>query len=195
MARRSAEASSAREAMMPDHDRRSDPHRRLVLALSMATALVRLGALTAMCVARRAESGPVYTVALLRTHLAQHPDAWTNRPLRVRAIATWCGDWYGLEYESPCLDPQPVLSDPIGDAEPLPLARGDAWPPVAFLRRVPLLDAMVGLAPQPVHWGRLATYSIRLHAYRCGSSGQPLCYEALLLDTGSLSPFGSQAMM
>lgn len=61
----------------------------------------------------------------------------------------------------------------------LRLAGGSVAPPVAFLRRVPLLRALVP-APQQVPGDSLAIYSIQLHAYTCGFSGQSICYEAQL---------------
>jgi hypothetical protein len=160
------------------------------LSAPIAVLPVLLGATAIVHMTRQLVAGPVYSVAVLRTHLAQDPEAWTNRPLRVRAIATtMCSAWLGSAHQSPCVDQQPVLSDPAASVEPLPLAWGGVSPPVALLRRLPLLSAMMP-APQPVRWDSLATYSIRLHAFACGSSGQPRCYEALLMDAGSFSQLG-----
>jgi hypothetical protein len=151
-----------------------------VLAAGMIVALLALSALVLAQAAVRTASGPVYTVAALRTHLAQDPEAWVDRPLRVRAIAGACAAWLGLPHDGPCLHWQPELIDPqdVGDA--LPLVSGPVPPPVAFLRRLPLIGD-IAPAPQHPHWDGMDVYRVQLHALSCGMH-QPPCYEALLLD-------------
>jgi hypothetical protein len=151
--------------------------RLLNVLLAVGSLLIVIGSIRA---GHAADRTPVYTVAALRTHLAQDPEAWVNRPLRVRALAEICSTWLGSVAASPCIDTQPVLADPAPTGVSLPLAWGSAPPVVAFLRRLPLLSAVVPAAQAP-RWGALAVYRVQVRALTCGPA-QPPCYEALLLD-------------
>jgi hypothetical protein len=149
-----------------------------------------------MLLAHAADStaaSPVYTVAVLRAYLARQPEAWLDRPLRVRAIAhrplrvrqvaDACSAWTGPERTSPCMKLQPEITDPstaTGTAA-LPLAPGPVPSLVAVLRRLPLIGTIAPL-PQEPHWDALAVYRIELHALWCGPAQPPCAYEALLLD-------------
>ena len=160
------------------------PGARLAFLLA-ASAVVLLWVLSALEAARSAgqrSGGPVYTVAALRAHLAEHPEAWVDRPLRVRALADICSDWYvwaaGVTI---CIATQPVLADLDGDGQPLPLAWGSAPPLAEVLRRLPLLKAVMP-APQEVRWDTHAVYRIRLREVPTPSCSHPPCYEAVLVD-------------
>lgn len=153
------------------------------LAAGMIIALLAVGILAMVQVARWSAGGPVYTVAALRAHLARDPDAWVDRPLRVRAVAGICTVWTawpGVGRAGPCMNWQPSLIDPHDDVEALPLASGPVPPLIAFLRRLPL-PGYTAPAPQQPRWDALGVYRIQLHAFSC-SSLLPPCYEALLLD-------------
>ena len=121
-------------------------------------------------------NGPVYTVAALRAHLMQDPDAWLDRVVRIRARASACE-------ASPCLNWQPALNDPSAPdtAQALPLLPGQGEPLLSAWRHLPLIGSLLP-APQAVRWEKLAVYRILLHAAPCGPARRPPCFEALLLD-------------
>lgn len=168
---------------MPGSYRLSPPRSgfMLLLALLGAATLSLVVALAATHTASRAGDESVYTVAAIRVRLARRPEAWINRPLRVRATARACSAWLGPAHASPCLDQQVMLADPAAGVEPLPVALGGAPRLVAFLRRLPLLR-LAAPAPQHLRWETPTVYRIQLHSVPCGSSLPSRCYEALLLD-------------
>lgn len=156
----------------------------LLAASGVIALLLVLGAVVIAQAVDRPADGPVYPVAALRAHLARDPGVWVDRPLRVRAIAIdLCAAWTGMAHIPSCLNRQPALIDPGAPMgmEALPLASGPVPPPVAFLRRLPLIG-QVAPAPQRPRWDTIAVYRIELRAVPCGAAEQPLCYEALLLD-------------
>jgi hypothetical protein len=124
--------------------------------------------------------GPIYMVAALDAQLADHPAAWINRTLRVRARAEAC--LLGMDGPgAPCIEQHPVLVD-AGLGQPsaaLPLRRAHASPLLALLRRLPQVDRLVP-APQAVHWGEVATFRVRIRAVPAGFCAAPPCYQALL---------------
>jgi hypothetical protein len=149
----------------------------LVLTTSLSVAII---------FAIRGADGPVYTVAALDALLTNHPTAWINQTVRVRARPAACllrMDAPG----SPCREWQPILVDatPGQRANALPLAWSNASRLVVFLRRLPLLGSIVP-APQQLRWSALAIYRVRVQAKMCGPAQQPPCFEALL-EAGSLS--------
>jgi hypothetical protein len=148
-----------------------------VLIASTTVALLALGAQ----VAGRQVGGPVYTVAALRAQVAQDPEAWMGRTVQVRALASVCTAWLTAAHVSPCLNWRPALTDPHDDGDALPLVSGPVPPPVALLRRLPLIGQMAP-APQSPRWDGMDVYRVQLHALSCGPPQQPECYEALLLD-------------
>jgi hypothetical protein len=108
--------------------------------------------------------------------LAQHPGAWLNRPLRVRAMIDASCPWAGSA--SPYLEWQPMLTDPTDEAVSLPLVPGGASPFMALLQRLPFLRTLVP-SRQQLHWGAPAVYRVHLQiAHPCQST----CYEAVLVD-------------
>jgi hypothetical protein len=129
-------------------------------------------------------SGPVYTVGQLRALLTQDPGVWADATVRVRGIAEPCltsGSPARLFY---CRQrQQDVLYPAPGDAsDGLPLAWGTrpAW--FAFLRRVPVLGALLPTA-QALRWGTDATYRVQLRTPAdAGSCDSLPCVEAVLLD-------------
>jgi hypothetical protein len=157
-----------------------------MLAAGMTVALLALGALVLVQAAGPQTGGPVYTVAALRAHLAQEPQAWVDRPLRVRALAGACTAWLEMPHEGPCLHWQPELMDPQDEGEVLPLVSGPIPPPVAFLRRLPLIGD-IAPGPQFPRWDGVDVYRVQVHALSCGIHLPP-CYEALLLDAAADLP-------
>jgi hypothetical protein len=108
-----------------------------MLAAGMAVALLALAATAVAQVAGQTVGGPVYAVPAFRTHLAQDPDAWVDRPLRVQAIASVCTAWLEAARGRPCMHRGSALTDPGAPADagalpvviaPAPGGVSAAWP-------------------------------------------------------------------
>lgn len=122
--------------------------------------------------------GPVYTVAVLRAHLAHDPHGWVGRPLWVQGLAVRSVRLHTPDSGSVVLA-QPYLLDPVTLAVTLPLVRASAALLWARLRQLPLLGGLLP-PPQRVQWGTLACYRIVVRA--AGSPETPGGYAAVLLD-------------
>lgn len=122
--------------------------------------------------------GPVYTVAVLRAHLAHDPHDWVGRPLWVQGLAVRSVRLHTPDSGSVVLA-QPYLLDAVTMAVTFPLVRASAAPLGARLRQLPLLGGLLP-PPQRVQWGRLACYRIVVRAV--GSPETPGGYVAVLLD-------------
>jgi hypothetical protein len=144
--------------------------------------LLLAGGLAAMASSRSADHGPVYSVAALRSHLAEEPQTWVGRRAAVRGIAVGssCKTWPSPAH-TPCQGwPPSILLDP-SQLIRLPLTLGAPNPPLALHRRLPLAGQLVP-PPQVVHWGAVATYRVQLRAAPASPCASPPCYQALLLD-------------
>jgi hypothetical protein len=128
------------------------------------------------------DHGPVYSVAELRSHLAEDRQRWVGRTLLVRGVAVTAACVPPPEGVL-CGMPRLLLSDPdpAAASEVLDLAWGPSDPLLTSLRRVPLLGAFLP-APRAIRWGLVATYRAQLRATDKALCGTPRCYEALLLD-------------
>jgi hypothetical protein len=150
----------------------------LVAPLGLLLATV----LTVAALGSHRSHGPVYSVAELRSHLAEDPQAWVGRIAGVRGIAVGssCKPWPSPENTS-CQGWQPsILLDP-GQLIRLPLTLGAPNPLLALLLRLPLAGQLVP-PPQVVHWGAVATYRVQLRTAPASSCPSPPCYQALLLS-------------
>jgi hypothetical protein len=156
----------------------------LRMAPAVVVGLVLLGSLqlwtpgVVRSVRSLATSGPVYTVAALRAHLAHDPHGWVGRPLWVQGLVVSSVRIHSPDVGSIVLA-QPHLIDPVRTAVTLPLLRAGADPLWRRLRRLPLLARLLP-SPQRVQWGTLARYRIVLRAE--GSFETPGGYGAVLLD-------------
>lgn len=132
-------------------------------------------------------TGPVYTVAAVREHLAHDARGWVRRTILVRGSLAPCMV-VSSAGDVPCAAMVPgawpldlVDPDRPADVEPLPLMRGDSNQALALLRRLPVLQDLVPAA-QDVHWEGVATYRVQLQAMAHGLCGAGDCYGAVLLD-------------
>jgi hypothetical protein len=130
-----------------------------------------------------ARTEPVYTVAALRAYLKRDLSAWVQRTVRVRAIPAlrWCFVW---TTPSPsCQLWEPALVGAGTDAHgALPLAWGGAPPVLAYLRQLPVLDALAP-PPQGIWWGTPGIYRVHLHATTCFAPGLAPCFAVAVLDS------------
>jgi hypothetical protein len=150
----------------------------LVLLLGLL-ALIGLGVTT-----NRTRRNPelVYSVAAVQSGLTHDPAAWANRILLVRgeAVAIDCTMAPAMVL---CGSPRFGLrdSDPAARREQLDLTWAGGTSLLSFLRRVPLLGAMVP-APQVIRWDAPAVYRVQLRIERPCSDA---CGEAVLLDAAA----------
>jgi hypothetical protein len=149
-----------------------------LLGLALSSSVV-----IPIAISDRVPQGPVYAVVQVQAGLAEHPQAWVGRTVRVRGLVKSCP----YVRHGPCARWQPALSDTSTvalsiDVEPLPLVRGSASPLLAGLRRVPFLGSLTP-APQELRWDTPTIYRVQLRTGSCGMAQLP-CYEALLLDAG-----------
>jgi hypothetical protein len=130
----------------------------------------------------------VYSLAQIDAHLAQQPERWMGRTLRLWALAQPCPNWGSPLNPIHCSALQTVLVDPDDSAldPPLPLAAGSGDQLLGLLRTMPMLGRW--LPVQRLAWEHPATYHVRLHATQAGSCRPPPCYEAELLDAAPTSP-------
>jgi hypothetical protein len=118
---------------------------RLPLLRGGLLGLLLAGGLAVAALAWPLDQGPVYAVAQLQAGLADQPQTWLGRTVRVRGVVRGCP--YGLP--GPCASWQPELRHPVPQATeagaglllvPVP-ARPDAL--TARLRRIPWVRALV----------------------------------------------------
>lgn len=150
----------------------------LALAIALLVGVAAVGGHT--------DSGPVYSVAAVRAHLAHDPGRWVGRTLLVRGEVVPCLAMPSADNGlCAALAPrgwQPPSPTPWRAAiDPLPLVHASIDPFLGRIRRLPLLGDLLP-APQVPQWGAVATYRVRLRASVNSSRGTGACYEALLLD-------------
>jgi hypothetical protein len=155
--------------------------RRPLPLLAGLPGLLLVAGLAALVISRPPDHGPVYSVAALRSHLAEDPGRWLGRTLRVRgeAIAVACTTEAGRPV--PCA-PTAYLADPGPSLAvvPVSLAPAGTDPLLAAARRLPLLGSVLP-PPQAVRWGRAAVCRVQLRTL-ADPFGGSAAYEALLLD-------------
>jgi hypothetical protein len=133
-----------------------------------------------------AQVGRVYRVSEVVAALQSQPAGWAGQVIRLDAVAWPCLGWA----TGPCLAPTPVLTDPGAGGSPTTLSLADPPPSalVALLRAVPLVDGLLPV-PQTPHWGKAATYRVRILAVPTESCVLAPCYQALLLDAAPGGPW------
>jgi hypothetical protein len=103
--------------------------------------------------------------------------------VHVRAIPAlrWCFVW---TWPSPnCQLWEPALVGMGMDSQAaLPLAWGGAPPVLAYLRQMPVLEALAP-SPQGIRWGTPGIYRVQLRATTCFTPGMAPCFEAAVLDS------------
>jgi hypothetical protein len=120
----------------------------------------------------------VYTVTALRERLGSQPASVVGRTLSVQGIVQTCGPY---DIAPPyCLAPG-YQADPAMTVDPFPLVWTAPDPLRRWLAGLPLIDALVHVG-QPVSPGEVGTYALRLRVQTGDYCGEPVCYEALLLD-------------
>jgi hypothetical protein len=131
----------------------------------------------------------VYSVADVRSHLAEDPRRWLGRTLLVRgeAIAAACVESAATAIL--CAPPRVFLTDPgpslaVRPLLPLVSASPDPW--LTSVRRLPLLGSVLPPS-QVVHWGQVAVYRVQVRS-RADTSSGPASYEAVLLDAAPDAP-------
>ena len=154
------------------------------LLLTMSGLVLATSLAVATAAALQARHGSVVTLAHLQAGLAEQPQDWLSRTLRVSGIAEPCPWWGGTARLWQCAGDALILvagpADPV--ATPLPLSRQPRDTILGLLRGLPLLSALA--APDstvplqtPLH------FLVRLRllgAQACG--GRVPCYEAVLLN-------------
>lgn len=157
------------------------------VALPIVLMALILGSGLVVAAARIGEAAPpVYTVAQIRANLLRQGAIWANRTVRVRG--TLQGPFIFCAAARPCpVAPLGLVDDAngiIGSNQYLPVEQGRADSVWAFVRRVPLLGALMP-APQRAHFGLTATYLLQLHpqpASFCRRYAFVLCYKGVILD-------------
>jgi hypothetical protein len=129
-------------------------------------------------------AAPVYTVPQIRTVLAHQSTPWVGRTVQVRGILegpfVFCAD------TRPCPPATLGLIDTedqtLGPDHYLPVTTEAEATPLRLLRRIPLLSAFVP-APQPLQFGRMAIYTLRVTAdpVLCSRNSAVLCYAGEML--------------
>jgi hypothetical protein len=147
-----------------------------LLGLALATSM-----LLAVAAGSQVPRSPIHSVAQVQAGLADHPQAWLQRTVPVRAIAEPCPWWGAAERLRRCAGRPLVLAGTSTDApaDPLPLIRPAPQPLLTRVRRLPVLGTLLPQAPG-IPLFTLARFRIRLLASPAGSGAG--CYEALLLD-------------
>jgi hypothetical protein len=155
----------------------------LVVAACMLAAMALVVALYLPSPGTGSDSSPVYSMAQIQAHLAQQPERWLGRTVRLLALAQQCLTWGSPHNVLHCAGWRPVLVDPDDTAldPPLPLVTESSTPLLGLLRRLPLVGRL--LPVQRLVWERPEVYRVRLLRARtprsCLASS---CYQALLLD-------------
>jgi hypothetical protein len=160
--------------------------RRLALPaqlLAVALLAVMLGTCSAALLGTGCRDRvPMLTLAEIHTHLIRNPRAWVGRIIMVRGRAMSAHCLWPAPEATSCPDPEPSsIVDPSGA---LPLAVDAAQPLLAGMRRLPLLGRMLP-SPQPVQWGAVGTYRVRLEPAPAASCAASPCYAAVLLAAAS----------
>jgi hypothetical protein len=129
-------------------------------------------------------SAPVYTVSQIRALLAHRSAPWVGRTVQVRGILegpfVFCADI------RPCPPPTLGLIDTedqaVGPDRYLPVTTETEAVPRRLIRQIPLLSAFVPV-PQPLQFGRMATYTLRITAdpVLCSRNSAILCHEGVVL--------------
>jgi hypothetical protein len=156
--------------------------RRLGLLAGLSGLALATG-LAALAVRGQGDPGPVYTVALVQSHLERDPEAWLGRTLLVRGRIAGCPGVLTPAIQQVCQrwDRYHLTDADAPATEPLALVTGDPSRLVAALRGLSLPGVLLPAA-QVLHWGVDATYRAQLRAAPADSCLLPPCYEALLPD-------------
>jgi hypothetical protein len=150
----------------------------LLLSGALASCVLGLGVGIALNI-RHQDQGLVYSVAQVQAGLANQPQAWVGRTVRVRGVVGGCP----YKVAGPCASWQPELREPAPRSTeagaglvlvPVP-ARSDAL--TALLRRIPWVRMLVR-GPQVVQWDIAATYQVELRTMPASQCGGAPCYEA-----------------
>jgi hypothetical protein len=159
-------------------------------ASALLALLLGLSAGLAFAAGRGDQTLPkVYTVSQIRAVLAQQPASWVGRTVQVRGILD--GPFVFCGATRPCPPPTLGLIDnengSVGPGQYLPVLAG---PPIklwAFLRQFPALSRFAP-EPQPLHFGLMALYHLRLEPAPslCSRNSDVLCYEGVVLDAAPL---------
>jgi hypothetical protein len=125
-----------------------------------------------------------YSVAGIWAALAHHPGVWSGRVVRVQGILegpfVFCGE------TRPCppatlglIDTEDQIMAPDSY---LPVTTEAEATPLRLIRRIPLLGSFVP-APQPLQFGQMAAYTLRLAAapVLCSRNPAVLCYQGVVL--------------
>jgi hypothetical protein len=146
--------------------------------------LLLTAALALVAIPRSQAAAHPYSVAGIRAALAQHPGTWSGRVVRVQGILegpfVFCGDI------RPCPPPTLGLIDTedqiMAPDTYLPVTTETQATPLRLIRRIPLLGSFVP-APQPLQFGRMAVYTLRLTAapILCSRNPAVLCDEGVVL--------------
>jgi hypothetical protein len=147
----------------------------LILATSLVVTITAGSALT---------PGTVYTAPQVQAGLADQPQAWVGRTVRVRGMAEPCPYSGGTAYLWQCADDPLILVSDSTDrgAVPLPLSPSAPNALLAVLRNLPLLHDLAFRSPAvPVFAPERFQVQVRsVDVQTCG--GRSPCYEAVLLD-------------
>jgi hypothetical protein len=157
-------------------------YRYVALAVMLLDAAVLLPVVSlAVGHIRQPRGAPRYTVAALRDRLDSQAVSVVGRTLRVRGVVQNCGPY---DTAPPyCLAPAPP-ADPAVPIDPIPVVWASPDPLRRWLAALPLLGAIVP-GEQPVSSGQVGIYMLRLRVQASDLCGDPVCYEALLLDATS----------
>ena len=160
------------------------------LLLALLGLILTTSLLVAITAGSDVTPGAVYSVAQVQAGLADHPQAWVGRTVRVRGMAEPCPWWGGTARLWQCADePLILVSDPADlVAEPLPLSRLAPDALLAVLRALPLLHDLVARS-RAVPVFTPARFGVRLHrlaAQSCG--GRSPCYAVVLLAVAPATP-------
>jgi hypothetical protein len=128
-------------------------------------------------------AAPVYTVSQIRAVLAHQSAPWVGRTVQVRGILE--GPFVFCAYTRPCPPPTLGLIDTedqtVGPDRYLPVTTEAEAAPLRLIRQIPLVSAFMP-APQPLQFGRMAIYTLRLTAdpVLCSRNSAVLCYEGVV---------------
>jgi hypothetical protein len=149
--------------------------RLLLAAAGLVCVCLGLSLPLGWSIQSRAGPDPVYSVSQVARHLADDPQAWGGRRVRVRAVGGGCIPWAAPK-GSPCVDEGPALVEMWAGTlmASLPVICGQDRPLPWFVRDLPWLSRLLR-APQVLIPGKLAVYRVQLPP----ASG----HDALLLDS------------
>jgi hypothetical protein len=149
--------------------------------LIASLGLVLAAVLAVLALDRPFHRSPVYSVADVRSHLAQDPRRWLGRTLLVRGEANVSGCREAAATLVLCAPLRAYLTDPspAPAVAVLPLVAARPDPLLTLVRHLPLVGS-VAAPPQVVHWGLAAVYRVQLRMLAATSGGR--AYAAVLLD-------------